>query len=66
MGKLMDKIEDKHLILVLIFSFMILMSAFVWYVIYQLQYIRDEWKENVKTALIEFNNKYELSVDCNQ
>ncbi len=66
MGKLIDKIQEKHLVLILIFTFMLLMSAFVWYVIYQLQAIRDEWKHNIETALIEFYDKYELSVDCNK
>jgi hypothetical protein len=42
MGKLIDKIEDKHLTLILIFTFMLLMSAFAGYVIYQLQAMRNE------------------------
>jgi hypothetical protein len=52
--------------LILIFTFMLLMSAFAGYVIYQLQAMRNEWPKNIETALIEFYDKYELSVDCNK
>lgn len=65
MGKIIDKIEDRHLILILIFTFLLLMSAFVGYVIFQLQTMKDSQTEVVETALVEFYNKYELSVNCN-